>query len=302
MKNTALLALALTVVPALASAEITVTGGATLTYGKLDGAFGPNDIKEKGLDGRLNLDFGNGILFGVQVGKIDMPVSGTPVSLEGEFIALDAAYKFANGMRVGAYADRLTMGADLSPIDLNLKTNGLSVGYEGQGFDVEAFVGQTSISPPLFGSVDIDNLGVALSYTGQPGLEAGAAWLRADLSAGGASQNIDFKGVAASYVFKDAFIVYGGISKADFFISGANFDTTGLGIGYDLGATTGFGATVSLELANTDFGAGTDMDAVRLGLTVPFGAKGPALPMNSVADSILNPRHGAFNAALTSAF
>ena len=103
-------------------------------------------------------------------------------------------------------------------------------------------------------------------------------------------------------MFKDAFIVYGGISKADFFISGANFDTTGLGIGYDLGAKTGFSATVSLEVANTDFGTGTDLDAVRLGLTVPFGAKGPALPMNSVADSILNPRHGAFNAALTSAF
>lgn len=301
MKNTALLALALAVVPALASAEITVTGGATLTYGKLDGAFGPNDVKEKGLDGRMKLDFGNGLLFGVQVGKIDMPVSGTPISLEGEFIALDAAYKFANGMRVGAYADRLTMGIDLSPIDLTLKTSGLSVGYEGQGFDVEAFMGNTSISPPVL-PVDIDNLGIAMSYTGQPGLEAGATWLRAELSSGGVSENIDFKGVAASYVFKDAFIVYGGMSKADFFLGGSDLDTMGLGLGYDLGATTGFSATVSLELARTDFGTGTDLDAVRLGLTVPFGAKGPALPMNSVADSILNPRHGAFNAALTSAF
>lgn len=301
MKNTALLALALAVVPALASAEITVTGGATLTYGKLDGAFGPNDVKEKGLDGRMKLDFGNGLLFGVQVGKIDMPVSGTPISLEGEFIALDAAYKFANGMRVGAYADRLTMGIDLSPIDLTLKTSGLSVGYEGQGFDIEAFMGNTSISPPVL-PVDIDNLGIAMSYTGQPGLEAGATWLRAELSSGGVSENIDFKGVAASYVFKDAFIVYGGMSKADFFLGGSDLDTMGLGLGYDLGATTGFSATVSLELARTDFGTGTDLDAVRLGLTVPFGAKGPALPMNSVADSILNPRHGAFNAALTSAF
>lgn len=301
MKNTALLALALAVVPALASAEITVTGGATLTYGKLDGAFGPNDIKEKGLDGRMKLDFGNGLLFGVQVGKIDMPVSGTPISLEGEFIALDAAYRFANGMRVGAYADRLTMGIDLSPIDLTLKTSGLSVGYEGQGFDIEAFMGNTSISPPVL-PVDIDNLGIAVSYTGQPGLEAGATWLRAELSSGGVSENIDFKGVAASYVFKDAFIVYGGMSKADFFLGGSDLDTMGLGLGYDLGAAAGFSATVSLELARTDFGTGTDLDAVRLGLTVPFGAKGPALPMNSVADSILNPRHGAFNAALTSAF
>lgn len=76
----------------------------------------------------------------------------------------------------------------------------------------------------------------------------------------------------------------------------------GIGLGYDLGAKAGFSATVSLEVAKTDFGTGSDMDAVRLGLTVPFGAKGPALPMNSVADSILNPRHGAFNAAMTSAF
>ena len=110
MKNKALLTLALAVVPALASAEITVTGGATLTYGKLDGAIGPNDVQEKGMAGRRKLDSGNGIIFGVQVGMIDMPVSGTPSSLEGEFIALDAAYRFANGMRVGAYADRLTMG------------------------------------------------------------------------------------------------------------------------------------------------------------------------------------------------
>jgi hypothetical protein len=301
MKNTALLALALAVVPGLAAAEITVTGGATLTYGKLDGAFGPGDMKEKGIDGRMKLDFGNGILFGVQVGKIDMPVSGTPVSLQGEFIALDAAYRFANGMRVGAYADRLTMGIDLSPVDLTLKTNGLSLGYEGQGFDVEAFVGKTSVSPPI-GTIDIKNKGVAVSYTGQPGLEAGATWLRAELSSGGASENIDFKGVAASYVFKDSFIVYGGMSKADFFLGGSDLDTMGIGLGYDLGAKAGFSATVSLEVAKTDFGTGSDMDAVRLGLTVPFGAKGPALPMNSVADSILNPRHGAFNAAMTSAF
>lgn len=162
-------------------------------------------------------------------------------------------------------------------------------------------MGNTSISPPVL-PVDIDNLGIAMSYTGQPGLEAGATWLRAELSSGGVSENIDFKGVAASYVFKDAFIVYGGMSKADFFLGGSDLDTMGLGLGYDLGATTGFSATVSLELARTDFGTGTDLDAVRLGLTVPFGAKGPALPMNSVADSILNPRHGAFNAALTSAF
>jgi hypothetical protein len=33
-----------------------------------------------------------------------------------------------------------------------------------------------------------------------------------------------------------------------------------------------------------------------------LGGKGKAVPLNSVADSILNPRHGALNSALTSAF
>lgn len=301
MKKNVLLALALAVSPGLAAAEITVTGGLTLSYGKMDGGLGTTDIKAKGLDGRMKVDFGNGATVGLQVGKIDMPISGTPVSLEGEFIALDAAYRFGSGVRVGAYADRLSMGMDSSPIDITLKTNGLSLGYEGQGFDVEAFVGNTSISPPLF-AADIDNLGVTASYTGMPGLEVGATWLRAKLSSGGVSQDIDFSGVAASYVFNESFIVFGGINQADFFLTGLEMDTMGLGLGYDLGAKTGFSATMSLELARTDLGVGSDIDTVRLGLTLPLGAKGPALPMNSVADSILNPRHGAFNAALTSAF
>ena len=300
MKNNALLALALVMVPGLASAEITVSGGVTLTYGKLDGGFGTSDVKEKGVDGRMKLDFGNGILFGLQVGKIDMPISDTPISLEGEFVALDAAYRFTNGMRVGAYADRLTMGIDLLPIDVTLKTSGVSVGYEGQGFDAEAFIGNTSVSPAV--PLDIKNRGVAVSYTGQPGLEAGATWLRAELSSGGASENIDFKGVAASYTIGESMIVFGGLSKADFFLGGSDLDSMGLGLGYDLGAAAGFSATVSLEVAKTDLGDTSDIDTLRLGLTVPFGAKGPSLPMNSVADSILNPRHGAFNAALTSAF
>lgn len=302
MKKLTLLALSVAVVPGFVSAETaTVTGGLTLSYGEIDSGFGGDDIKAKGLDGRMKVDFGNGATAGVQVGKIDMPISGTPVSLEGEFIALEGAYRFGSGVRIGGFADRLTMGADLSPIDITLKTNGFLLGYEGQGFDVEAFVGNTSISPPIL-PVDIENVGVSTTYTGMTGLALGATWLRAELSAGGASENIDFSGVAASYVFNESFIVFGGISQADFFITTAELDTMGLGFGYDLGAATGFASTVSLEVARTDQGSSSDIDTVRLGLTVPLGSKGPALPMNSVADSILNPRHGAFNAALTAAF
>lgn len=249
----------------------------------------------------MKVAFGNGASLGVQVGKIDMPISGTPVTLEGEFFALDGAYRFGNGVKVGAFVDRLTMGADIAPIDITLKTNGVSLGYEGQVFEVESFVGNTSLSPAML-AVDIDNLGITASYTGKPGLEVGATYLRAKLSSGGMSENIDFTGVGATYVLGQSYIVFGGISQADFFLGGTELDTMGLGVGYDLAAMTGFGATVSLELAQTEAGGTTDIDTIRFGLTLPFGKSGPALPMNSVADSILNPRHGAFNAALTAAF
>lgn len=300
MKRNLMLAIAFSVAPGLAAAQ-TVTGGLTLSYGELDGGFGTSDIKAKGLDGRAKVDFGNGASFGLQVGKIDMPISGTPVSLEGEFFALDGGYRFDNGVKVGAFVDRLTMGASISPIDITLKTNGVSLGYEGQGFDIEAFIGNTTLSPAIL-PVDIENRGITATYTGTPGLEVGATFLRAELSDGGTSENIDFSGLAATYVFKESYIVFGGVSQSDFFLGGTVLDTMGLGVGYDLAAVAGFGATVSLEVAQTEFGGSTDIDAVRVGLTLPLGKAGPALPMNSVADAILNPRHGAFNAALTSAF
>lgn len=297
MKKPALLALVLTVAPIALQAE-TVTGGLTLSYTKQD--TGGPDMKTTGVDGRMKVDFENGFTFGITAGKSKTSQSGSPVELDGEFFSLEGGYRFSNGIKVGAFADRLTIGVNLLPIDLSLKTNGLSLGYEGNGYEVEAFVGDTTLSPLVL-PFDVRNVGLTASYTGTPGLEVGGAFLRAELSDGSASENIDFKGVAATYVFKDSFMVFGGIAKSDFFDTLA-LDTTGIGVGYDLGPATGFSSTLSLELARTDSGGSSDIDTVRIGLTVPFGKKGPMLPMNSVADSILNPRHGAFNAAITAAF
>ena len=297
MKSGILVVLALSAIPftpVVLQAQ-TITGGLTLSLIRQDS--NGVDVDSRGLDGRMETDFGNGFTFGLEVGASRMSQDGVAMDIDAEFIALDGGYRFSNGVRAGLFADRLTFSFG-APIDVTLKTNGLSLGYEGSGFDAEAFVAHTSLSIPL--PFDIDNYGISARYSGVAGLELGAAFLRATLSAGGPSQDIDFKGIAASYVMNDSTLLFGGVTRTD--LSGtADIDTAGIGIGYDLGAMTGFSATVSLEAARTDV-APSDIDTLRLGLTLPLGKKGPMLPMNSVADSVLNARHGALNAALTSAF
>ena len=297
MKSGILVVLALSAIPfapVMLEAQ-TITGGLTLSLTRQDSE--GTDVDSRGLDGRMETDFGNGFTFGLEVGASRMSQDGVAMDIDAEFIALDGGYRFSNGVRAGLFADRLTFSFG-APIDVTLKTNGLTLGYEGSGFDAEAFVAHTSLSIPL--PFDIDNYGITARYSGMAGLELGAALLRAELSAGGPSQDIDFKGIAATYVMNDSTMLFGGVTKTDLFGT-ADIDTAGIGIGYDLGVMTGFSATVSLEAARTDLTT-SDIDTLRLGLTLPLGKKGPMLPMNSVADSVLNARHGALNAALTSAF
>lgn len=299
MKSGILVALALSAIPLapVALEAQTITGGLTLSFTRQDA--GSSTIDSRGLDGRMETDFGNGFTFGVDVGASRMSQSGVSTDVDAEFIAIDGGYRFSNGMKAGLFAERLTFSVS-SSADVTLKTNGLSLGYEANGFDVEAFMADTSPSLPLPFATDVENVGVTARYSGVAGLEVGGAYLRAKLSSGGPTTDIDFKGVAATYVINDSYILFGGVAKTD--LAGVvDIDTTGIGIGYDLGAMTGFSATVSLEAAQTDL-ATTGIDTLRLGLTLPLGKKGPMLPMNSVADSVLNARHGAFNAALTSAF
>jgi hypothetical protein len=287
------IALALSAAPAALHAQ-TITGGLTLSFTQQSSE--GEDIDTKGLDGRMLTEFGNGFTLGVEVGASKMSQGGSIFDVDGEFIGLDGGYRFANGIKAGVFVDRLTLGVDI--IDVTLKTNGVSLGYENNGIDVEAFVGNSSLSLPL--PFEVDNYGVTATYSGVAGLELGGAFLRAEISTGGFSEDIDFKGLAASYVLQDSFILFGGLSRTS--LAGlTDIDTTGIGVGYDLSSVAGFASTVSLEAAQTDLGP-INVDTLRLGLTLPMGKKGPMVPLNSVADSVLNPRNGALNAALTSAF
>lgn len=171
------------------------------------------------------------------------------------------------------------------------------------GLDLGAFAGRTTTSPDI--GIDITNTGVTAKYTAVPQLTFGGAYVNANLEIGGTDVEISFTGIAATYAVTDAVMAFGGFSRTSIDLASVDIDTMGLGVGYDLSQMAGFATTVSLEVARTTLSSGgfdSDLDTVRLGLTFPLGRKGAALPMNSVADSILNPRHGAVNAALTAAF
>lgn len=297
MKKATLLALLMSTTPVLVQAE-TVTGALTLSYSQHSSDFG--DMNS--LDGRLAVAMDNGLSFGVDLGHSTMSQDGAPVDFEAEYYAFDASYGFGNGMSAGIFLDRLSMGVDGIPIEITLKTNGLTFGYEGNGFEGEAFYGQTDIGIPIMTTMpDIENYGINGRYTGMAGLVAGAAFHRAHLSQGGSSTDIDFAGIAATYLVNDSLMVFGGYSQLDNEVLTGDLDSFGLGVSYDLGAQMGFATSVSLEAGRVSQG-GDDLDVIRLGLTVPLGKSGPVLPMNSVADAVLNPRRGAFNAGMTSGF
>jgi hypothetical protein len=299
MKKTCLLALLATTTPFAAQAE-SITGGVTLSYTQM--SEDSSDIDTTGLDGRLALEMDNGLTFGVDLGHSTMSPDGAPFDLTAEFYSVEVGYRFANGFKAGVFADRLTMGAGAFPVEITLKTDGVSVGYEGNGFETEAFVGQTSVNIPMIlpPGIDIENYGITGHYTGMEGLDVGAAFLRARLSDGAMSEDMDFVGLAATYMVGESLMVFGGASQLDFGPSDG-VDSMGLGVSYDLGSKTGFASSVSFEYAQVSLD-GTDADVMRLGLTIPLGKSGPVLPMNSVADAVLNARHGAFNAGMTAGF
>jgi hypothetical protein len=288
--------------PTLAVAQ-EIAGGVTLGFGKHTISDIDQDLTTASLDGRANITFSNGFTLGVSAGYLDVDIDNVPVSLTADFIGLDVGYKLSNGVAFGVYSENLTAKISGVPIDISLRTLGGRVDYATGDLVVGAHIGRSSTSPDI--GINIDNYGLTGKYTIQPNLDIGGAFLRAHLSGGGTSVDVDLVGIAAAYDVNSQVSIFGGVSNTSIDLINADITTYGIGAGYSLADMTGVASSVSLELARTDLSAGgpsTNLDTVRLGLTFPLGGKGTEAPLNSVADSIFNPRHGAVNAALTGAF
>ncbi|WP_374642039.1 porin [Tabrizicola sp.] len=302
MKSSLALLLVTISAPSLAVAQ-DMSGGVTLGFGQHSVDEIDQDLSTASLDGRVDFAFANGMTFGVSAGYLDLGIDDTPIDMNANFVQLNLGYRLSNGLSFGAYAEQLNGSISGSPIDIALKSIGAEVGYATGDWDLGLSLGRTSTSPDM--GVDIDNLGLTVKYAAMPNLDIGGAFLRANLSSGPMDADIDMIGLAAAWDINDQFSLFGGVSRTSQDEMDLDVTTMGLGVGYDLSQMTGMASVVSLELARTDLEMGpgsADLDTVRIGLTLPLGGKGTEAPLNSVADSIFNPRHGAVNAALTGAF
>lgn len=302
MKSALALCLLTVSAPSLALAQ-DVSGAVTLGFGDHSVSDIDQDLSTSSLDGRVNLSFANGMTLGVNAGYLDVGIDGVPFDISATFVGLDVGYKLASGLSFGAYAEQLTGKIGPLPFDLALKSMGAKIGYATETLEFGASLGRTSVSPDI-AEIEADTLGLTAKYTAMPTLTLGGTFQRASISAGGGEADVDLIGLAGAYDLSEQFSLFGGISRTSIDDLDTDITTMGLGLGYNLDLG-GVASTVSLELARTDlsaFGGSTDLDTVRIGLTLPLGGAGTEAPLNSVADSIFNPRHGAVNAALTGAF
>jgi hypothetical protein len=307
MKRCIALLLATASAPTLAAAQ-DFSGDVTLGFGQH--VLEELDLSTLTLDGRISLAFDNGITLGVKAGYLDLSVQDADLGgvdggsvIDGQFVGLDLGYRFDNSLSVGTYFEQMDIGIISVPVDLSIESVGLTAGYSTETLEFGAFIGQTTTSPDIFmtivdGASGLDNMGITATYAPMQNLTVGAALVRTTLSGAGESLNIDVTGLAAAFDVTEQISLFGGVSRITITEGDIDFTTVGIGGAYDLTDLVGIASSVSLELAQSS----DEIDTIRFGLTFPLGGKGSEAPLNSVADSVFNPRHGALNAALNSVF
>lgn len=294
-----------TAVPAVVSAQ-DFSGAVTLGYGHTDVSDISENISTASLDGRFGFDAGNGFRFGVDFSTTRIEIDGISEGVSANTIGAYGSYEFSGGVRVGAYAERAGLNIDGLPIDLSATSYGLMAGYSIADAQVGGFVGTTTTDPSLPSGVDIRDFGLSVKYSAAPALTFGASAMRSRISDSVTDVDVDFLGVAGAYTFADAWTVFGGVSRASLDLADLDLTTIGLGASYNLSPALGFASVVSLELARSDAsiggGGSGQLDTVRLGWSFPLGGDTFTVPMNSVADSIMNPRHSAVTSTVLAAF
>lgn len=298
-------ALVLAGLPGMAAAQ-EFSGAITLGYGMTDLSDVSEDITTTTLDGRFGMDLGNGFRFGADLsvgrGKID----GVPESLTASMIGVYGAYSFDGGFSLGAYVEDAELDIEGAPTDLSATSYGLMAGYDMGQARFGGFLGRTTTDPDLPAGIDVRDFGLTLRYAAAPEFTLGASFVRTEVSDGVTDVDLDFLGVAGAYTIDPTWSLFGGISNASVDLIDADVTTFGLGVSYDLSSKLGAGSSLSLELArsNASVGGGGDghLNTVRLGLSIPLGSQGFTVPMNSVADSIMNPRHSALSSTVLSVF
>ncbi len=271
-------------------------GATTLGYGYSSVSNGRPDVNTYTLDGAGTLAFQNGFSLDVD-GSFHHanPKRGSNAGV------LDAGgvlnYRFLNGPVVGAYLEYASLdGNGVLSRNINATSYGLTGGYEGQLVQAKLFYGGTDASAIVGAASDWTDYGLNVAFTPTQYTTVAGHWMRSDIDTPAFETGASSFGVGADHDFGRGFTGFGGISRLNFDALDIHATSYGLGVGYDLSQIARVPAQISLELARTTInpaGRNTDIDSIRLGVTIPLGVQNAATPLNSAANNAMSPRHNA---------
>ncbi|MFD0859558.1 hypothetical protein [Roseovarius aquimarinus] len=297
---------ALMMVPGAAIAQ-DISGAATLGYGFSSISNGGGDLNQFTLDGAGDIDFLNGLALGLTGGLVHADADrGGDISLTD--LGADLAYTSVGGATFGGYLDYTDFGGNgLLTGSTDTSSYGLMGGYAGDLLQLTANLGWSDASGAAVAGVsDWMDYGLNVSYTPSDQTRIAGHWQLGDLDNALGGDDLSSIGIGASHVFGAGIIGFGGISRTEF--DAANLEATsyGIGVGYDLSQISNLPAQMSLELARTNVERAArpdaDVDTIRLGVTIPLGARASAAPLNSLANGIMSPRRNALSTLYGSSF
>lgn len=292
--------------PALAQSY---SGALTFGYGSHSVSDADQELDTISLSGTYDADFGNGFSMGVDLAMGELDIGGVPFSIDGRSLGLEAKYAFAGGYRAGVYAERIKLSVPGFAVGVSATSYGVTGGYAVGPLAVDAHVGKTTTDPDLPDGVTIRDFGLVGRYDASEALRLGGGFVRTRIESSGDQADIDTLGLGGVYDINTSWTVFGGIARNALDLSGmgnGDITTFGLGASYQMTAVAGLDYVLSLELARStlDVGGPTegDLDTIRLGLTIPLGGEAPRVPLNSVAYSVMSPRHSSISSAILTAF
>lgn len=281
------------------------SGAATLGYSHSSVSNGGGDINSWTLDAVGDLSFGNNMTLGMvgSFGNINPDGAG---DLNATDLGLDLRYQFTNGARIGGYVDYASL--DFNPGgSIDLTSYGVMGGYQAERFNIDLHIGVTDTSPTLIPGLDWVDYGVNVGYDVSDNTRIAGHYIVSNLSVGGGDVNLTSFGIAADHHFGKGWSAYGGLSWFDIDVANIEMVSASVGVGYDMSQVVNVPVQLSLELARNTVNASgggfaTDMDTIRVGVTMPLGQNTRAIPQNSAAAKIMRPRHNAASTAFSMAF